>query len=110
MAHRVVVELELSFGERLHQVDPPAGRIHLGPRQYVGRARLEAESAMDAIEQQFVIDDIAHGLSDRVMHRAMRVFGRRLGSELLLSGHRKNQSPPTKQPGLKMPAGSNVAF
>src|SRR6202011_2298017 len=58
----------------------------------------------------FVIDDIAHGLSDRVMHRAMRVFGRRLGSELLLSGHRKNQSPPTKQPGLKMPAGSNVAF
>src|SRR5271166_5661772 len=51
MAHCVAVEFEAAFGERLHQVDAAARRIHLSARHDVSWARLEAESAVDAVEQ-----------------------------------------------------------
>src|SRR6266481_944195 len=100
MAYRVVVELDLAFGERLHQVDPPTRRIHLGTRQHVGRARLEAEPAMHAVEQELVIDDVAHGLRmrERVMHLAEQFLGHRISSELLLSGHRKKSETSDETP------------
>src|SRR5713226_2689118 len=114
MAHRVVVELDLAFGERLHQVDPPTWRIHLGPRQHVGRARLEAEPAMDAVEQQLVIDDIAHGpcsggrLAAR-RHCISSVFsGHR--KKLLLSGHRKKSESSDETPRVEDARGIERRF
>ena len=58
----------------------------------VGRARLEAEPAVDAVEQQLVVNDIAQ---PAVMVRQSQ------GS---------HQTPPTKHPALKTPAGSKVFF
>ena len=91
VADRVVVEFEVAFGERLHQINAAARRIHLGARDDVGRARLEAEPAMNAVEQQLVVNHVANGLGGT---------GGKLG----------HQSAPTKHPGLKMFAGSKVPF
>src|SRR5208283_3124878 len=60
MARRVVVEVDVAFGQRLHQIDSAARRVHLAPRYNVGR------------------------------------------------GSRGHQIPPTKHPGLKIPAGSKA--
>ena len=65
-----------ALGERLHQVDAPARRIHLGPRQHVGRARLQAEPAMHAVEQQFVFDHVAHRRRRRAGATGSRVSRR----------------------------------
>ena len=90
MAHRVGIELEPALRERLHQIDTATRRIHLGARQRIGRARLEAEPAMHAIEEQLVIDDVAN-----------RRDARELSAISI---------PPTKHPGLKIPAGSKLAL
>src|SRR5258708_35043423 len=91
MARRVVVEFDLAFSERLHQIDSAARRVHLASGYNVGRTCLGAESAMHAVEQQVVVADVA----DRI-----RQCDARLG----------HQIPPTKHPGLKIPAGSKAAF
>ena len=65
MAHDVVVECHPPLRERLHQVDAPARRIHLGARQQVGRARLQAKPAMHAIEQEVVFDHVARRPAQR---------------------------------------------
>ena len=60
MARGVVVEFDAAFGERLHQIDSAARRIHLASRYDVGRTCLGAESAMDAVEQQVVVANVAN--------------------------------------------------
>ena len=59
MTDRVVVEIEAALGERLHQVDSAARGIHLGACDNVGGASLGAEAAMNAVEQQIVVSDVA---------------------------------------------------
>src|ERR1700683_2297118 len=91
MARCVVVELDASFGDRLHQIDSAARRVHLASRHDVGRAGLRAEPAMNAVEEQVVVGDVSNRTRrchDRLVH----------------------QIPPTKHPGLKMPAGSKAAL
>ena len=46
------IELDLALLDELHQVDAPAGRVHLVAPQRVGRARWQAESAVDAGVEQ----------------------------------------------------------
>src|SRR5271154_3261279 len=90
MARRVVVELDASVSERLHQIDSAARRVHLGSRHDVGRARLRAKPAMNAVEEQVIVGDISK--------RTPRWRHARL----------VHQIPPTKHPGLKIPAGSKA--
>src|SRR5208283_37327 len=91
MTRDVVVELDASFGDRLHQIDSATRRVHLASRHDVGRARLSAEPAMNAVEEQVIVGDISY--------RTRRCHAR--------LGH---QIPPTKHPGLKIPAGSKAAL
>src|SRR5277367_152658 len=88
---RGVVELDASFGERLHQIDSAAGRVHLASRHDVGRAGLRAKPAMNAVEQQVIVGDVPN----RTRWRHARLV---------------HQIPPTKHPGLKIPAGSKAAL
>src|SRR5271157_6282185 len=89
MARRVVVEVDAAFGQRLHQIDSAARRVHLAPRYNVGRASLGAEAAMNAVEQQVVVGNAANRIR-------------------WCDGSRGHQIPPTKHPGLKIPAGSKA--
>src|SRR5208283_5431772 len=91
MAGRVVVELDPALGERLHQIDSAARRVHLASRYNVRWTSLGAEPAMYAVEQQVVVADAA----TRIRWR---------------DGGRGHQIPPTKHPGLKIPAGSKAAL
>src|SRR5208337_404214 len=91
MACRVVVEVDAAFGEQLHQIDSAARRAHLASRYNVGRTSLGAQPAMDAGEQQVVVGSAANRIQ---------------WSEGSLS----HQMPPTKHPGLKIPAGSKAAL
>jgi hypothetical protein len=59
MAGRFVVEFDTAFGERLHQVDSPAWRVHLASSRDVSWTGLGAKPAMNAVEQQFVIANVA---------------------------------------------------
>ena len=59
MARGIVVELDAAFGERLHQIDSAARRVHLASRHDVGRTGLGAESAVHAVEQQLVVANVA---------------------------------------------------
>ena len=59
MVDDVRVRVEAPLGQRLHLVDAPARRVHLGARQDVSGTSFEAQAAMDAIEEQFVIDHVA---------------------------------------------------
>ena len=60
MAHCIRIELEPAFRERLHEIDTATRRIHLRARKRIGRARLQAEPAMHAIEEQFVINNVTN--------------------------------------------------
>src|ERR1017187_1831923 len=91
MARRIVVELDAAFGDRLHQIDSAARRVHLASRYNVGRTSLGAKAAMNAFEQQVVVGDAANRIQ-------------------WCDGSRGHQIPPTKHPGLKIPAGSKVAL
>src|SRR5271163_167273 len=91
MARRVLVEIDAAFGDRLHQVDSAARRVHLASRYNVCRTGLGAEPAMHAVEQQVVVANVAN--------RIRRCDAWR--------GH---HIPPTKHPGLKIPAGSKAVF
>src|SRR4051812_3905125 len=52
-----VRQLDRPVDEPLHQVDPPAGRVHLLlPERPVGRAGRQAETAMDAVGDQLLGD------------------------------------------------------
>src|SRR5271155_3850214 len=92
MARGVVVEHDASFGDRLHQIDSAARRVHLASRHDVGRARLRAKPAMNAVEEQVVVGDISNP-TPRWRHARL-----------------VHQIPPTKHPGLKIPAGSKAAL
>src|ERR1700722_7600386 len=83
MARGVIVEIETSFGKRLHQIASAARRVHLASSYNVGRACLGAESAMHTVEQQVVVANVAN----RIRYRDAR---------------RGHQIPPTKHPGLKI--------
>jgi hypothetical protein len=61
MTGGVVVEFDASFGERLHQVDATARRIHLASSCDVSWAGLGAKSAVNAVEQQIVVANVAKG-------------------------------------------------
>src|SRR5208282_5705413 len=91
MARRVVVEVDAAFGQRLHQIDSAARRVHLASRYNVSRTSLGAKATMNAFEQQVVVGDAAHRIQRYERGR----------------GH---QIPPTKHPGLKIPAGSKAAL
>src|ERR1039458_9853205 len=91
MARRIVVELDAAFGDRLHQIDSAARRVHLASRYNVGRTSLGAKAAMNAFEQQVVVGDAANRIQ-------------------WCDGSRGHQIPPTKHPGLKIPAGSKAAL
>ena len=71
--------------QRLHEIDPPARRIHLGTELAVGRAGAQTEAAMDAVEKLLVLDEAADG-------------GRRHSAHM----------PPTNLPGLNRPLGSSI--
>src|ERR1035437_4194411 len=90
-ARRVVVEVDAPFGQRLHQIDSAARRVHLASRYNVGRTSLGAEPAMNAVERQVVVGDAARRI-------------------LWYQGGRGHQIPPTKHPGLKIPTGSKAAL
>jgi hypothetical protein len=76
MTYRVAVEFELALGQRFHQVDTAPWRVHLGARQCICGAGFEAESAMDAIEQQLVRDDVTHRLESSRRCKLSRLFFR----------------------------------
>ena len=55
-----VGELQRPVDEPVHQVDPPARRVHLLlPERPVGRARRQAEAAVDAVGDQ-LLRDLGH--------------------------------------------------
>src|SRR5260221_12049987 len=91
MASGIVVEIDAAFGDRLHQIDSAARRVHFASRHNVGRTSLGTQPAMNAVEQQLVVADVANGIR-------------------LCDLRRGHQIPPTKHPGLKIPAGSKAAL
>ena len=61
MANNFGIGVESPLGKRLHLIDASARRVHLPPLQDVGRTRLEAETAVNAIEKRLVVNHVTHG-------------------------------------------------
>jgi hypothetical protein len=60
MPRSVIVEFDAAFGQRFHQIDSAARRVHLASRYDVSWTSFGAESAMNAIEEQVVVTDVAN--------------------------------------------------
>lgn len=52
----VGIQIDPPIDQRTHQVDAPARTIHLGAQFDIGRACGRAQTTVDAIEEEFVVD------------------------------------------------------
>src|SRR5262245_43979117 len=80
--------LDAALGGGPHQIDAPAGRVHLLAEDAVGRTLGQADSTVDALAQL--------------------VEARSRFPPLIAGEHRRpRHRPPTKRPGFRTPSGSN---
>ena len=56
VAANSIVEFELAIGDAAHEIDAAAGALVLVARFHVGWAGGRAEAAVDAVEQQLVVE------------------------------------------------------
>jgi predicted DNA-binding protein len=49
-------EIDAAIRQGSHEIDPAARTVHLGAQFDIRRARRKAKSAMNAVEEEFVID------------------------------------------------------
>ena len=61
MVFDIGVERNAAIDDATHEVDAATGGVHLGTELDVSRASGGTQAAMDAVEEEFVIDLLADG-------------------------------------------------
>src|SRR5205085_1213177 len=85
-----------------------AGAVHLGAQLLVGGAGAEAQSAVDAVEEQLVVDAGA-GVGGRQRRARGAHAGIVAGGRLATLRRSVRQRSVTNRPGLKTRRGSNLS-